>query len=898
MSVAAGTRLAHYDVSGLLGSGGMGEVYRATDTRLKRDVALKILPPSMAGDPSHLSRFEREARVLASLNHRNIAAIYGLEESGGIRFLVLELVQGPTLAERIDRGPIPVGEALRIATQIAEALEAAHEKGVIHRDLKPSNVKLVADGTVKVLDFGLAKALHGDLSDQHDSPTITSPSAPGIVMGTPAYMSPEQAQGRALDKRTDVWSFGAVLYEMLAGHRAFQGKTTSHILVQLQEADPDWSKLPSLPSGVPELLKRCLEKDASKRLRDIGDVRILLEAALAKPDQVPVTSRPSAGGKRLVTRGVAALIAAGLAGAVYMQYPRAKPVPTEAVRFDIVQPDGAKATSQLSVSPNGRTLAFIATGANGRTQLWVRSLDSLEARPLPGTEDANGLPFWSPDSRTIIFGTEPGYQMKKIEAAGGPPQTLFNLSNRLAGGFSASDGKLVFGTRDPNAWGLFQIDASGGTPMPLTKPASGGDFAPFLLPDGKHYLYQHGASPEVSANGIFWSSLDSKPGEQPVRILPDSSRAVYVPAANGDEGYLLFVRSASNSALGTLMAQRFDTKNLKLSGEPVAVADQVAGGQFTAAFTASSNGVLVYHTGPPFIPGNGGPGYSGKLTWFDHSGNVLSTVGNREDFALGLKLSPDGTRVASAHGPGNADIWVFDFARGVSARLTSDPLIDSSAVWSPDGTEIVFEAERSGGMYRRSANPGGAEQLLFKPPSTDGTAYPSSWSSDGRFLLFATIIRGIGDIWVLPMTGERKPVPIVKTQFSERGGLFSPDGRWFAYTSNDNGKDDAYVRPFDPVTLSSEGGQILISKDGGSSPHWRGDGKELFYTSPAGTMMSVDVDTASGFHAGVPKTLFRVPPGTVWFDVTRDGQRFLIPVPESLNASYTVVLNWMSGLKR
>jgi len=896
MRVVVGTRLAHYEVSDLLGAGGMGEVYRATDKKLKREVALKILPEVFAGDPSLLARFEREAQVLALLNHPNIASIYGLESSANTHFLVLELIQGPTLADRIAQGPIPLSETLRIASQIAAALETAHEKGVIHRDLKPSNVKLTMDGTVKVLDFGLAKTLSVSNDPLNSATATIDNTKAGVVMGTPSYMSPEQAQGQPVDKRTDVWSFGVVLYEMLSGRKAFEGKSVSHTLVQLLEQDPDWSRLSPLPADLRGLLKRCLEKDPARRLRDIGDVRILLEPAMEQQDGAAVKNLLPAKTGRIFAWGAAGLGAAGLCGMFFLWNRTEKPVPAVTTRLEILQPKDAKYTSFMSVSPDGRRLAFVAVGANGHTRLWVRSLESGEARALDGTDDANGSPFWSTDSRTIAFSTEPGYKLKRVTAAGGPPQTICDLTNRVRGGFWTSDDRIVYGEDRPNS-GLHQVNATKGVSTTLTRSDSGSDVWPDLLPDGRHFLFTHSASPEAAANGIFLGSLDAKPGETFPRLLPDASQARFVPSPAGLGGFVLFVRNPTSGLVGTLMAQGFDTGKFQLVGDAVPIAEQVAG----IAFTASDNGVLVYHTGPPFQPNSGGPGYMGQLTWFDRKGNVVGTEGKPEGFVLGNRISPGLPGVCLGHGPGNLDIYVGELGQnGRSSRLTSDTGLDTAPVWSPDSSEIIFSSARVAGhgLYRRSANSGGADQLLYLPPASDGDAYPADWSHDGRFLFFTTIAPGRpqGDIWVLSLAGDRKAVPLIHTEFSERGGSITRDSQWIAYTSNDKGRDDAYVRRFDPATMSSVGDQFLVSKDGGTIPLWRENQKELFYLAPDGTMMSVEVSTVSGFHARDPQALFKAPPGA-FYDVTPDGQKFLIPVPQSLTTTYNVVLNWMSDLK-
>ncbi|MBZ5635266.1 MAG: protein kinase [Acidobacteriia bacterium] len=709
-------------------------------------------------------------------------------------------------------------------------------------------------------------------------------------------MTSEQAQGKPVDKRTDIWSFGVVLFEMLSGRRAFQGRDVSHIIVHVLEQEPDWSRLPPLPPGVQGLLERCLQKDSSRRLRDIGDLRIQIEAALTHPIRAEGATSNQARSARSTVVWVVAVFAVITAGVIAFLYLRRKPAAAEAVRFEIVQPDQVNFSSLVSVSPDGRTLAFIATGAAGVSQLWVRSLETLEARPLDGTDGANGAPFWSPDSRNIVFGTSD--KLKRIEVSGGPAQTLSTVPNQVWGGFWTSDNRIVFGLSGPGN-GLFEVPATGGAATALTSVDTGFDISPVLLPDGRHFVYEHFGMAAGTDSGIFLGALDAKPGEQhPTKLLPYRSLVNFVGSPEGSGGYLLFVRTTSDADPGTLVAQAFNTKTLQLEGEVFPIADKVANVGFTASRTS-----LVYRAGQTSLPTGGGPATPGQLTWFDRQGKVLGTVGNPDIYVLGIPLSPDGTRMAAAHGGENVDIWILDLARGVPTRFTSDPALDFSPVWSPDGSEIVFASQRNQewNLYRRAANGGSAEELFFKPGLTGASALPTAWSRDGRFLVYTAVAGGKADIWVLSMSGsagDRKAVPLVKTMFNERGGQFSPDGRWFSYTSDDTGKDEAYVRPFDPASMSSHGEVVTVSKGGGISPHWNGNGKELFYAAPDGTIMSVQVTTGAGFHAGIPKPLFKGPPGVAFWNVTRDGQKFLIPVPQSATSPYKVVLNWTSTLKK
>jgi Tol biopolymer transport system component len=943
MPLTDGTRLEHYEILDALGAGGMGEVYRALDTKLRREVALKILPPKFAADPSRLARFEREAHLLAQLNHPNIAAIYGLENADGIRFLVLELVEGQTLSERLKSGPMEVSEALGIAGQIAEAFEAAHDKGVVHRDLKPANVKITPQGKVKVLDFGLAKALgdpepggtSGDPANPDAQSTLTlQETKAGVVLGTAAYMSPEQAEGKPTDKRSDVWSFGVVLYEMLSGKRCFEGKTTSHVLVHILEQEPDWQALPaSVPPGVRSLLERCLTKDPAERLRDIGDLRVHLRAmekeatsasrtarvaavaeSQAAAPQVKEAPPASRSGLLWPTIGAAAALAV-VVGAFF--YFRPKPAPAEAVRFEITQPGNANLTAALSVSPDGRKLAFIATSQNA-TRLWVRSLENLESRPLEGTDGVTGVPFWSLDSRYIVFNRVG--KLTKIEAGGGPPLTLCDMGGtQLLGGFWTSDNKIVFSNAGV---GLQQVPAGGGQASAFTKldASLGSTHAfPSLLPDGRHFVYsQLSNSPETG--GIYLGSTEGKLEQHGgKKLLADISPIAFASSPDPALGYILFVRGGNGqNSLGTLMAQPFDNRKLELSGDAVPVAEQVS----NVGFSASATGVLVYGIGALNLPQGANNTVQGQLTWFDRDGKVVSTVGEPGAWQT-LSLSPDNTKLAFSRGvQGNTDVWVYEFARGVTTRLTSNPALDFSPVWSADGSRIVFFSARNPpGLYQRASNGAGVEDLFFKEePNLILLPGGGAWSRDGRFMALYSVpagaAGGIGpetDLWLVPLggaasgPGDRKAVPLLRTEFAERGARFSPDGRWFTYTSNKSGKDEAYVRAFDPAFVPgsgnpSPGGEFLISKDGGASPHWRGDGKEMYYLAPDGGVMSVDITTSPEFKAAVPKLLFKGPPRVVFWDVSNDGKRFLIPVAggtvSGAPAPYKVVLNWTSTLKK
>ncbi len=901
MPLAPGTRLEHYEIVGPLGVGGMGEVYRAHDTRLRREVAIKILPPQFAADPSRLARFEREAQVLAALNHPNIAAIYGLghavgvpghESANGIRFLVLELVEGPTLAERIASGPIPVEEALRFATQIAEALGAAHDKGIVHRDLKPANVKVTPEGKVKVLDFGLAAVIQpqvSDLSDPSNSPTLTmGATQAGVILGTAPYMSPEQARGQAVDKRADIWGFGVLLYEMVTGQRLFRGDTVSDTLASVLKEQPD---LDRAPAKVRRLLEGCLEKDPKRRLRDIADAWRLLDAEQAVGQVIlsPAWQWPT----------IAALVTLALLAALSFIHFREKPPVRELTRFEIPAPANSTFAPNTGpvVSPDGRKIAFIAAAADRKPMLWVRPLDAEEARPLAGTEDAErNVLFWSADSRSLAFAN--GGRLKKIEATGGPAQTLCDAPT-IDNGIWTPDNRILFGGLGP----LQIVLASGGMPTPLTTlDHSRNELAhesAAMLPDGHHFLYSRVSIP-FENGGEYIGSLDAKPEQQSTKkLLPDTTSAVYVPSPlTGDApGFLLFVRGITLSSInsgGTLMAQPFDPKRMEFTGDAVPIAQQVGLGEFSA----SPTGVLAFSTA-------GAQGNT-QLTWYDRKGAVLSTAGEIGEYQ-NLALSPDGTRVAYQRG---SDLWLFEFARGgVNTKFTFGNLAYGPA-WSADGSRIAFVSIRGSGygLYQKASNSSGQEELLYQSPEVK--AVPN-WSHDGKFLTYLTLSSG-ADLWILPTSGsaaDRKPLSFLRTQFNEGDGRFSPDGRWVAYDSDQSGKSEIYVLPFDEANpgASAAGALHQVSKEGGITPHWSGDGKEIFYLAPDGYLMSVPVSVVGGaFQPGTPQRLFKSPAtGEGSWDVAADGKRFLIAAPPSSGSTatpasrpYHVVVNWTELLKR
>ena len=913
MPIQPGNHLGPYEILAAIGSGGMGEVYRARDSKLGRDVAIKVLPEEFARDPERMARFQREAKFLASLNHSNIATIHGLEDSLGTRALVMELVEGPTLADRVRSGAIPMDEALPIARQICDALEYAHERGIVHRDLKPANVKVTSDDTVKILDFGLAKAIKGDgnSTDIANSPTLSRMATQsGILLGTAAYMSPEQAKGKVVDRRTDIWAFACVLYEMLTGKMAFRGDAVADVLAAIIKEEPDWSLLPAAtPIRVRVLLRRCLQKDPKQRLRDIGDARISLDEALsgaADPTSALTAERPATQWRLWVVSGVAGLFVLATVFLAFLYFHQKAPV-GQAMRFEIPLPDKVTPSPWFALSPDGHKLAFVVTGADGQARVWVRSVETLEARPLEGTEGANSPPFWSPDSRFIAFST-PG-KLKKIVSSGGPPLTVCDApAPFVVGGAWNRDDKIIFGSQV----GVLQVAASGGSPSPITagSPVGGASATPSFLPDGRHFVYSRGGG-DGSANGVYLGSLDTKPQEQPSKkLLADFSQVSYAPSSDPAVGYVLFVRGATTpGSAGTLMAQPFDTRRLELSGEAVPIAEQVSNLSFSA-----STDVLVYVKGSQTVaaPETAGT-IQGQLTWFDREGKSLGTVGDPGLYRA-VAFSPDGKRLAFERADPqkvrNWNIWLYEFARGVTTRFTFDSDWDANPVWSPDGSRIAFGSNRGGqfDLYQKTSNLAGEDELLFK---SSESKVPSSWSPDGRILLYYNVTPLPFHLWLLPLGGgeaDRKPVRIGHSEFNEIWAKISPDGRWIAYHSDESGKDQIYVRPFDPSLVSgspSAGGTPLkgkwmVSKDGGTTAVWRRDGKELFYLSLDGAAMAVEVSTSGVFQAGVPKVLFKVPGGVLFWDATPDGKRFLMAAPSSGSAPppFSVVLNWQAALKK
>lgn len=899
-----------FRVDGFIAAGGMGEVYRARDSKLARDVALKVLPPSFARDASRLTRFQREAKVLASLNHPNIASIHGLEDSGGIYALVLELVEGPTLADRLRQGPLPIGEVLPVAKQICDALEYAHEHGIVHRDLKPANIKITRDDTVKILDFGLAKAIESDpaSADISNSPTLSRMATDaGILLGTAAYMSPEQARGKVVDRRADIWAFGCVLYEMLTGKKAFPGETATDTLAVVLNNDPDWSLLPAAtPTRVRVLLQRCLHKDVKQRLQAIAEARIVLEEVLSGAPDADAVGVERLGVRMWRSALPWALFFLTLAalGWLVSLYIRRNPVVLGAPvhRYEIATPSPMVSVADLS--PDGTHLVFHDSRVPNR--LWLGRIDSLDVHPIEGTEDAFGAPFWSADSRFIAF-TADG-KFKKVDIEGDPPQVLCDSGPLVSGGFWTSGGQIIFA--DPfRAPALWEVPESGGVSSPLRTVDRSGEsrYGPVLLPDGKHFLYTNGSN-GVSGD-IYLGSLDRAIDQSSKKILTQVfNRVHYAPSqTDPDLGYLLYVRDGTTR---TLVAQPFDLRKLELAGEPVPIAEEVYN------WSASLTDTLVY-SGSVLAAGHH------QLTMFDRQGKILGTVGDPGDYDS-VAFSPDGKRAVVARfdfPSGSENLWMIDLVRDISTRFTFDSASDGDPVWSPDGSSIVFASDRGGtfdAIYRRSSNGGGDDELLFK---SDHGADPESWSNDGRFLLFDTVSSASASdqISVLPVdtnghvTG--RPLPFAQGSVESEGKFSTGPAshpRWIAYSSDESGRSEIYVRPFDPNSPTGtppSGGKWQVSADGGVSPRWNKSSKELFYVALDGTVMSVEVSDTPAFRAAKPKPLFKprgfsTPAKTdVHWDVSSDGKRFIFavspsPIGTAAPARLTVVLNWTSLLKK
>ena len=908
--VAPGTVIAgHYEVLEKLGQGGMGEVYLALDRNLGRQVAIKILPAEFSTDPERLARFEREAKLLATLNHPNIAAVYGFEEANGLRFLVLELVEGETLQTRLDRGTLPMDEALETCRQVAEGLEAAHERGVVHRDLKPGNIMITPEGKVKVLDFGLARAYTGETTgiDIANSPTITAQmTEPGVILGTAAYMSPEQARGRAIDRRSDIWAFGCVLYECLTGSRAFHGETVSDTLAHILKGEPDWNKLPTeTPTHIKVLLRRCLEKDPRKRLHDIADARIEMHEEIELPAEIVTAPRRIRLGW-LIATSMTALVIGALVGPGVMKYfrpatsPISQPLVRSSVRLEpgywldglrLIPPQGfyQPTRTAMAISSDGRFMVYSAVKENPGTQdkphLYLRRFDLLEAKPIAGTEGGIS-PFLSPDDRWVGFWADG--KLMKVPAEGGVPSVLCDVLQPY--GFSwGSDNQIIF-ARDRSS-GLSRVSADGGKPETLTMPdPSNGEYGhrlPYCLPSGKgilftikRYAWDHEPRVAVLELGTRkWHVL-----------LEDAADARYVAT-----GHLAFLRR------GTLMVVPFDLDKLQLTGPPVPALANVAqalnttnSARDTAAgqFSISASGSMAYASGGII------PDQENSLVWVDYRGKAEPIASFKAPFSSPL-LSPDGQRIAYSSFGMEGHIWVHDLKRGTATKLTSEGVSQEKA-WAPDGRRVVFDWLDTGvpNLYWQPVDGSSPMERLTQ---SDYMQWPGSWSPDGETLAFVQVGPDSGDDILFLHMPERRITPFLNSRFNERYAEFSPDGRWIAYGSDESGRQEVYVQPF-----RGPGGKWQISNEGGRDPLWSRNGKQLFYRW-GDQVWVVDVQIGSDFSTSKPRLLFEQPGYArsslvrTW-DISPDGQRFLMvkqgerepkPVTEMI-----LVQNWFEELKR
>jgi len=858
-----GRQLGSYTVHALLGIGGMGEVYQAHDSTLGREVALKILPDLWRSDPDRSARFDREARVLASLNHPNIGAIYGVHDSDSVKALVLELVEGETLADRIIRQPpshrgLPIDEVTSIAGQIIDALEAAHERGIVHRDLKPGNIKITSDGRVKVLDFGLARAVSGGSSPAlAHSPTITAVGTQhGMLLGTAAYMSPEQARGRTVDKRADIWAFGCVLFEMLTGASAFGGEGVTDLLANVINREPDWSALPTdTPAALRTCVKRCVQKDVHRRFHDIADVRLALEGAF----DIPVTERERSGAARVVWMGWAAvLVAIGTAAGIALSFVR-PPTRAAEVRLQIVTPPTSDPAS-IAISPDGRAIAF--SGGRGRP-LWIRRLESEEAAPLMNTTGAT-MPFWSPDNQSIGFFADG--LLKRIDLGAGFVRTLASAPQPRRGTWNKA-GTIVFGAGSVGP--LYRVAADGGPVQEVTRllPGQTNHRFPEFLPDGQRFLLFSLGSTDV--RGVYVASLS----DPIVRRISDRESAyAFLPP-----GHLLFARQ------GALWARALSPDDTSTVGDLVPVAPKVFV-YMTAtgfgAFATSASGSLAYRPSPG----------QDQLVWRDRTGRTVAALGQPDDNQLGLvHLSSDGrTAAVERMVDGNADLWLVDTERGALRRLTTDPAVDGDAIFSPDGNRVIYVTDGKADVfqiYERRADGTGNPTMVFE---SDENKNPHDWSPDGKYMLYSSQrVETNLDLMALPLFGERTPLEVARTPFRETDGRFSPDGRWVSYTSTETGQSEIYIQPF-----PGPGPKSQVSVGGGTRARWRRDGRELFYVTADDRLMVVPMaQDGSTIRAGTPQPLFVL--STMFdYEVSPDGQRFLTHATISEASPITVILNW------
>ena len=887
MSIAAGQTLGHYRIVEKIGTGGMGEVWRANDPRLDRDVAIKVLPQDFAANEQFRARFEREARTISSLNHPNICTLFDVGEEDGIHFLVMELIEGESLAERLRRdGPFPVDQILQIGSQVASALDAAHRSEIVHRDLKPDNIMLTRSGA-KLLDFGLAKtgqALETPSGSLTSLPTRHEPlTEEGTILGTFQYMAPEQLEGAEADARTDLFALGAILYEMTTGKRAFEAKGRASLIAAIVEREPPpiSSLRPDTPPSLEHIVSLCLRKDPSERWQTAHDVKLGIEwideagsaAGVAAPVVVKRKTR-----ERLAWAAVAVLLVSTVA-AGWLAMDRGRILgDRRKIVASIQPPEGGRFESfganvgGLTLAPDGRWLTFVSSATGGRNMLFVRPLDSDAAQPLAGTENAT-FPFWSTDSQQIGFFS--GGQLKKIDRSGGAAIAVA-VAKDGRGGTWNRDGVILFAseTRVP----ISRVSSGGGAVTTITEMDKAAKETthrfPVFLPDGDHYLYlrgNHNVPSNDESNGIWVGSLDS--GES-IRLMQSGSSAFFA------QGHLFYVRD------GFLMAQPFDDRALKLTGDPFAVAQEVGflPNYFRAAFAISQNGVVAFQQGVT---------REAQLVWMDREGNRLGTTGILDHYGF-IRLSPDDTKLAVTlvdPGSGTSDIWIFDVARNVKSRLTFDDANDNDPIWSPDGSEVVFTSRRtgSGDLYKRKANGSSDAELLW---GIEQSVEPQDWSPDGAYIAANYGAGGGFDLWIFPVSGNEEPYALIEGEFDEGYGRFSPDGKWLAYLSNESGKYELYATRFPEGEgkwqISTEGADWLLG--------WKDDGTEIYFMDLEARIASVKVSLGDELVADIPTVLFPTRTSETW-DSGGGGEKFVIGTPESSEANFpiTLIINWLAS---
>jgi len=889
MAIEPGTRLGPYEITSALGAGGMGEVYRATDTRLGRTVAIKVLPPHLSADPQFRQRFEREARTISSLSHANICTLHDVGHENGIDFLVMEYLEGETLAQKLSKGAMTTEQALRYGIEVADALDKAHKQGIVHRDLKPGNIMLTKAGA-KLLDFGLAKFQPPASQKVMSSVSVLATeekqnlTAEGSIVGTFQYMSPEQLEGKDADSRTDIFAFGTVLYEMMTGRKAFTGKSQASLIAAILEKDPQpMSELqPMTPPALERAVKTCLAKDPDDRWQTAHDVMLQLKWIVEGFSQ-PAISVPVAPKRKRVERiwMIASALLFALASLLAFLYLQRSPDNARFAILAIPAPKNSSFSNSLAVSPDGSKIAFVAAGPDGVPLLWVRPLDSANSRMISQTEEAV-FPFWSPDSRFIAFFAKG--ELNKVEAMGGFPHPICKSADSRGGAWS-SNGTILFSPSSSD--GLYAVPSEGGpatriTNLDLNRKENSHRF-PSFLPDGEHFLYVALSSTENQ--GIYLGSLKSK---ETKRVLDAVSAVAYTPP-----GYLLYVYRES------LVAQKFDPKRLQVSGGAVPIGEEPSTNfsaiTASAAFSVSNYGLLVYRTGGMDMR---------KLTRVDREGKLLGTIGQPAPYGEPF-LSGDGIHMvfeAQERSDVQTDLWVLNVPNGTSSRFTFDPGEDVCGVYSPDNTRIAWSATRSGtyDLYAKSADGTGIDELLLK---TDVPKYPDDWSPDGKYILYENVNPETQfDLWVLPIFGDRKTFPYLTTKFNEAHSRFSPNGKWIAYASDESGITELYVQSF-----PAGGGKWQISTNGGDQPSWRSDGKELFYVAPDGKLRAVEIKEASStFQPGGTTILSGVliPPTSVlssksYYVAAANGQEFLVSTPiADVTSPITVVMNWTALLKK